>query len=76
MELPKYIQDKIKQQNKAVFKAWKLEMEIDEWCENSGINIYSEEYQETKAPIKDSVGPVSGILIQELYEKHNNLHSK
>ena len=29
MELPKYIQDKIKQQNEAVFKAQRLEMEID-----------------------------------------------
>lgn len=32
--------------------------------------------QETKAPINDVVGPVSGTLIQRLYEKHNNHHSK
>lgn len=33
MELPKYIQDKIKQQNEACFKADKLEREIDNWCD-------------------------------------------
>lgn len=76
MELPKYIQDKIKQQNKAVFKAQKLEREIDDWCEKLGIDIWSKEYQETKARIEDAVGPVSGTLIHELYEKHNNHHSK
>ena len=31
MELPKYIQDKIKQQNEACFRAAKLEREIDNW---------------------------------------------
>ena len=48
MELPKYIQDKIKQQNEAVFKVQRLEMEIDNWCDKSGIDIWSKEYKETK----------------------------
>ena len=47
VELPKYIQNKIKQQNKAVFKAQQLEREIDNWCDKSGIDIYSEEYAQT-----------------------------
>lgn len=68
MKLPKYIQDKINQQNKAVFKAQQLEREIDNWCDKSGIDIYSEEYKETKAPIDDVVGAVSGSLIADLYE--------
>lgn len=44
MELAKYIQDKIKQQNKAMFKARKLEREIGDWCEKLGIDIWSKEY--------------------------------
>ncbi len=37
MEIPKYIQDKIKQQNEACFKAAKLESEIANWCDKSGM---------------------------------------
>ena len=68
MELPKYIQDKIQQQNKAVFKAQQLEREIDEWCEKSGIDIWSEEYAQTKAQIEDAVSAVNGDLIAKLYK--------
>lgn len=68
MELPKYIQNKIKQQNKAVFKAQQLEREIDNWCDKSGIDIYSEEYAQTKAQIEDAVGAISGDLIAKLYK--------
>ena len=68
MELPKYIQNKIKQQNKAVFKAQQLEREIDNWCDKSGIDIYSEEYVQTKAQIEDAVGAVSENLIAKLYK--------
>lgn len=68
MELPKYIQDKIKQQNKAVFNAQQLEREIDNWCDKSGIDIWSEEYKQTKAQIEDAVGAVSGDLIAKLYK--------
>ena len=67
MELPKYIQNKIKQQNDAVFKAQKLEMEIDNWCDKSGIDIWSREYQETKAPIEEAVGAISRDQIEKLY---------
>lgn len=69
MELPKYIQDKIKQQNEAVFKAQKLEREIDNWCDKSGIDIWSNEYQETKAPIEDAVSAISRDQIDKLYNR-------
>ncbi len=68
MELPKYIQDKIKQQNEAVFKAQRLEMEIDNWCDKSGIDIWSKEYRETKGQLEDVVAPVSKDLISKLYK--------
>ncbi len=66
MELPKYIQDKIKQQNEACFKAAKLESEIDNWCDKSGIDIWSKEYKETKGTLDDAVAPVSGNKIKEI----------
>jgi len=69
MELPKYIQEKIKKQNKHVFEAQKLEREIDNWCDKSGIDIWSEEYKQTKAEIGDAVGAVSGKLIQKIYNQ-------
>lgn len=69
MELPKYIQDKIKQQNEACFKADKLEREIDNWCDKSGIDIWSEEYKETKGTLDDAVAPVNGNRIKFLAEK-------
>lgn len=68
MELPKYIQDKIKQQNEAVFKAQRLEREIDNWCDKSGIDIWSKEYGETKGQLEDAVTPVSKDLISKLYK--------
>lgn len=68
MELPKYIQDKIKQQNEAVFKAQKLEREIDNWCDKSRIDIWSKEYGETKGQLEDAVAPVSKDLISKLYK--------
>lgn len=71
--LPKYIQEKIKQQNEAVLKAQKLEMEIDNWCEKSGIDIWSKEYVETKGKLADAVAPVSGRLIEKLYNENNIL---
>lgn len=67
MELPKYIRDKIKQQNEAVFKAQKLEREIDNWCDKSGIDIWSKEYKETKGQLEDAVAPVDGDRIAKLY---------
>lgn len=44
MEIPKYIVDKIRKQNEYCIKAKDLEDEIDNWCDKSGINIYSKEY--------------------------------
>lgn len=66
MEIPKYIQDKIKQQNEACFKADKLEREIDNWCDKSGIDIWSKEYKETKGTLDDAVSPVNGDKIIKL----------
>lgn len=48
MEIPKYIQNKIKQQIEACNKAEKLEREIDRWCYLSGFDPYSKDYKETK----------------------------
>lgn len=68
MELPRYIQDKIKQQNEAVYKAQKLEREIDNWCDKSGIDIWSKEYKETKGQLEDAVAPIDGDQIAKLYK--------
>ena len=68
MELQKYIQDKIKQQNETVFKAQRLQMDIDNWCDKSGIDIWSKEYKETKGQLEDAVAPVSKDLISKLYK--------
>ncbi len=69
MELSKYIQDKIKQQNEACFKAAKLEREIDNWCDKSGIDIWSKEYKETKGTLYDAVAPVNGNKIKEIADR-------
>ena len=69
MEIPKYIQDKIKQQNEACFKADKLEREIDNWCDKSGIDIWNKEYKETKGTLDDAVLPVNGDKIKMLADK-------
>ena len=69
MELPKYILDKIKQQNEACFKADKLEREIDNWCDKSGIDICSKEYKETKGTLDDAVAPVNGNRIKQIADK-------
>jgi hypothetical protein len=53
MEIPKYIQNKIKQQNEACKKASKLEAEIENWCQLSGFDPYSKEYKEIKDTNQD-----------------------
>lgn len=68
-ELPKYIQNKIRQQNEAVFKAQKLELEINNWAEKSGIDIWSDEYKDVKAQIEDAVGAIDGTRIAKLYQE-------
>lgn len=69
MEIPKYILGKIKQQNEAIKKAIKLEQEIDNWCNLSGIDIYDSEYKETKGKIVDAVAPIDSNKIKELADK-------
>ena len=54
MEIPKYIQNKIRQQIEACEKAKKLEQEIDNWCGLSGINTYNVAYKETKGRLIDA----------------------
>jgi len=66
--LPKYIQNKIRQQNEAVFKAQKLEREIEDWCDKSGIDIYSDEYIGCKGQLEDAVAPLYGDGIAKLYK--------
>lgn len=38
MEVPKYVQNKIKQQIEAYGKAAKLQAEIENWCQLSGLD--------------------------------------
>lgn len=69
MEIVKYIQDKIRQQNEACHRAIKLEREIDNWCNLSGIEIYSEEYKETKGKLADAVSLIDGKRLTEIVDK-------
>ena len=65
MEIPKYIQNKIRQQIEACEKAKKLEQEIDNWCRLSGINTY----KETKWRLIDAVSPINAEKLKELADK-------
>lgn len=69
MEIPKYIQQKIRQQNECCTKARKLEYEIENWCELSGIDTYSKEYKEAIGQLEDAVAPLSGNVIKEIADK-------
>lgn len=69
-KLPQYIQKLIERQNKCVAEAKKLEVEIDNWCDKSGIDIWSEEYKKTKAFLPDAVGAVKKDEISKLYEQN------
>ena len=66
MEIPKYIQNKIKQQNEACKKASKLEEEIENWCQLSGFDPYSKEYKEIKGRLVDAVAPLNADKIKEI----------
>jgi hypothetical protein len=68
MELPQYIQNKIRQQNESVSKARKLEIEVDNWCANSGIDIWGEEYEKTKGRLVNAVTPIDGDAVKRLYK--------
>jgi hypothetical protein len=69
MEIPKYIQNKIKQQIEACKKAEKLEREINTWCYLSGFDIYTKEYKETKGRLADAVAPLNADKIKEIADK-------
>lgn len=69
MEIPKYIQNKIKQQIDACDKARKLEKEIDNWCCLSGFDPYSKDYKETKGKLADAVAPLNADKIREIADK-------
>lgn len=69
MEIPRYIQNKIKQQIDACNKAKKLEKEIDNWCSLSGFDPYSKEYKETKGRFIDAVAPLNADKIKEMADK-------
>ena len=72
MEIPKYIVDKIRKQNEAVFKAQRLEREIDNWCDKSGIDIYSNEYdRNVRGSIADAVSPMDVEYLQKIADKIN-----
>lgn len=68
MKLPKYIQKKIEKQNKLVYEANRLQLEIEEWCTKVGIDIYSENFQNVYAQIEDGVGPLDKVELEKLYE--------
>ena len=69
MEIPKYIQNKIKQQIDACEKATKLEREIENWCQLSGFDSYSKEYKEIKGRLADAVAPLNADKIKEIADK-------
>lgn len=69
MEIPKYIQNKIRQQIEACEKAKKLEQEIDNWCRLSGINTYNATYKETKGRLTDAVSPINAEKLKELADE-------
>ena len=69
MEIPKYIQTKIKQQNEACFKAAKLQREIENWCQLSGFDPYSKEYKEINGKLIDAVSPLNADKIKEIADE-------
>lgn len=69
MEIPKYIQNKIKQQIDACEKATKLEREIENWRQLSGFDSYSKEYKEIKGRLADAVVPLNADKIKEIADK-------
>ena len=70
MEIPKYIVDKIRKQNEYCIKAKDLEDEIDNWCDKSGINIYSKEYdRNVRGSIADAVSPMNGEYLQKIADE-------
>lgn len=70
MEIPKYIKEKIQKQNEYCVKAKDLEDEIDNWCDKSGIDIYSKEYSHNvRGSISDAVSPIDGEYLRKIVDK-------
>ncbi len=72
MELPKYIQGKIKQQNEAIRKAQGIRCEILNWCEKSGIDTWSKEYKQANGSLSEAVAPIDEEILLQLYKNANN----
>ena len=72
MELPKYIQNKIKQQNEAVRKAQDIGCEILNWCDKSGIDTWSKEYKQANGSLSEAVAPIDEEILLQLYKNANN----
>ena len=70
--LPKYIIKKIEQQNRYVYEAKRLELEIKHWCEMSGIDPYSDDFAEIEPSIEEAVGPFDKEGLEKIYNKINN----
>ena len=61
MEIPKYIEKKIQQQNRLYRQILELEAQIDNWCDKSGICTYEDVYKK-----KIKIAPTEEIhLFQE-----------
>lgn len=69
MEIPKYIQNKIRQQIEACRKASKLEAEIENWCTLSGFDPYSKEYKDIYGKLIDAVSPLNADKLKEIADK-------
>ncbi len=72
MELPKYIQNKIKQQNEAVRKAQELRCEILNWSDKSGIDTWSKEFKQANGSLSEAVSPIDENILLQLYKNANN----
>ncbi len=73
MELPKYIQNKIKQQNEAVRKAKELQCEIFNWSDKSGIDIWSKEFKQANGSLSEAVAPINKDILLQLYKNANKI---
>ena len=72
MELPKYIQNKIKQQNEAIRKAQDIRCEILNWSDKSGIDTWSKEFKQINGSLAEAVAPIDAEILLQLYNKVNN----
>ena len=70
MELPKYIQNKIKQQNEAIRKAQDIRCEILNWSDKSGIDTWSKEFKQVNGSLAE-VAPIDAEILLQLYKNAN-----